>query len=295
MFPMDDANPPSPARRDGRGRFITGVSGNPAGKPRGCLHRNTRIAARLLGGQAEALVDRGIELALAGDRLLLRYCMDRIIAPQRDQPVEFEMPPDGEPAGLAGAMAAVMQAAAQGLITPQQPATLAQALESQSRAIEAQERTAARRREAEVPEIYSRLQLYGCFAIAEGVREICDEAGEVDPRVRDLCIPILRIGQRAHGVLAGLSIAPETISADFAFLALHPVPPDHRPHPLMAEMGPLVREFDRYLTRRVMDRLEERIEARAAEREAAGEPDPVYRSLLFRPDRALFNRAANPT
>src|SRR5829696_5471541 len=264
MFPMDDANPPSPARRDGRGRFITGVSGNPAGKPRGCLHHATRIAARLLGGQAEALMDRGIELALAGDRLLLRYCMDRVIAPQRDQPVEFAMPPDGEPAGPAGAMAAVMQAAAQGLITPPQAATLAQALESQRRAIEVQERTAARRREAELPEIYSRLQLYGCFAIADGVREICDEAGEVDPRIRDLCTPILRIGERAQGVLAGLPIAPETVSADFAFIALHPVPPDHRRHPLMAEMGPLVRELDRYLTR-VMDRLEERIEARAAE------------------------------
>jgi hypothetical protein len=62
----------------------------------------------------------------------------------------------------------------------------------------------------------------------------------------------------------------------------------------MAEMGPLVRELDRYLTRD-LDRLEERIEARAAERVAAGEPDPVYRSLLFRPDLALFNFAANRT
>src|SRR5215204_6083582 len=135
MFPMDDANPPSPARRDGRGRFVKGASGNPDGKPRGCLHHATRIAARLLAGQAEALMGRVIGLALAGDRMLLRHCIDRIIAPQRDQPVEFAMPPDREPAGPAGGMAAVIEAAAQGLITPEEMATLARALESQSRAI----------------------------------------------------------------------------------------------------------------------------------------------------------------
>jgi hypothetical protein len=59
-------------------------------------------------------------------------------------------------------------------------------------------------------------------------------------------------------------------------------------------MGSLLRELDRCLTRD-LDWLEERIEARAAEREAANEPDPVYRSLLFRRDLALFNLAANPT
>jgi hypothetical protein len=41
--------------------------------------------------------------------------------------------------------------------------------------------------------------------------------------------------------------------------------------------------------------VEERIDTRAAECEAAGEWDPVDRSLLFRPDLALFKLAANRT
>src|SRR5437879_5184418 len=34
--------------RDAGGRYVPGISGNPAGKPRGCLNRATRLAAALL-------------------------------------------------------------------------------------------------------------------------------------------------------------------------------------------------------------------------------------------------------
>lgn len=78
---MDDSKIPPRPRRNRRGRFVKGVSGNPAGKPVGCLNRATRIAAGMLGGQAEALLRTEIDLALAGDRMLLRHCVDRIIAP----------------------------------------------------------------------------------------------------------------------------------------------------------------------------------------------------------------------
>ena len=140
----------------------------------------------------------------------------------------------------------------------------------------------------EAPAICSRVQLYICFAITDRVREICDEAGEVDPKMRDLCIPILRIGQRAQGIMAGLALTPDMVSADFAIVAVRPVPPDRHPHPLAAELGPPLRVLDDYL-RRNLGRLEDLIEERIAEREAAGEGDPVYRSLLFQPDRPPCN------
>src|SRR3954447_23672095 len=68
---MTDGQGETPARRDGRGRYLKGASGNPAGKPRGCLNHATRIAAEMLGGEAETLWRVEINRALAGINVLL--------------------------------------------------------------------------------------------------------------------------------------------------------------------------------------------------------------------------------
>src|SRR5439155_14401227 len=68
--------------RDAGGRYVPGSSGHPAGKPRGFLNRATRLAAALLEGEAEALWRTEIDLAKAGDRMLLKHCTDRLLGPQ---------------------------------------------------------------------------------------------------------------------------------------------------------------------------------------------------------------------
>ena len=65
---MSDSDRETPGRRDWQGRYETGHSGNPAGRPRGALNRATRIAAELLDGEAEALWRAEIDLALAAAR-----------------------------------------------------------------------------------------------------------------------------------------------------------------------------------------------------------------------------------
>jgi len=75
--------------RDGRGRFRKGKSGNPAGRPPGSVNRSTRAAIQLLDGEAEALTRKAIELALAGDPMALRLCLDRIVGVRRGRPVEL--------------------------------------------------------------------------------------------------------------------------------------------------------------------------------------------------------------
>src|SRR4051812_32310521 len=80
-------------RRRGRGRpFQPGQSGNPAGKPKGTRHRVTMLAELLLDREAEVLVRKAIELALADDTVALRLCMERIMAPRRDRAVCFKLP-----------------------------------------------------------------------------------------------------------------------------------------------------------------------------------------------------------
>ena len=65
--------------------------GNP-GRPKGARHRITRAAEALLDGETEALTRKAIELALAGDGMALRLCLERILPPRKERPVDIELP-----------------------------------------------------------------------------------------------------------------------------------------------------------------------------------------------------------
>ena len=129
----ETAEPEPPPKVRGR-PFEKGQSGNPAGRPRGSRNTATRIAQLLLDGEAEALSRKAIELALAGDALALKLCLDRIVAPQRRRAVELDLPPLRNSADLAGAMAAVGAAVAEGAITPAEAVELAQVIDTALRA-----------------------------------------------------------------------------------------------------------------------------------------------------------------
>ena len=125
--------------RDESGRFVRGQSGNPAGRPRGCLDHVNRAAQILLAGEGAALTRRAIELALGGDPAAMRLCLERVLGPCRERAVEFVMPPIRSAADLATAMSAVADATAQGAITPREAMQLGQVVEAYVRAVEATE------------------------------------------------------------------------------------------------------------------------------------------------------------
>jgi hypothetical protein len=125
--------------RDEHGRFLRGQSGNPAGRPRGCLDHVNRAAQILLAGEGAALTRRAIEMALDGDPAAMRLCLERVLGPCRERAVEFVMPPIKSAADLATAMAAVATATAQGAITPREAMQLGQVVEAYVRAVEATE------------------------------------------------------------------------------------------------------------------------------------------------------------
>ena len=121
----------------GRGRpFTKGQSGNPAGRPRGCRDKGNRAAESYLDSHSEALLQRAVELALAGDASHMRLCVERIVAPRRERTVEFAMPPMRSAADLAGAMGAVAEAAARGLLTPGEAVAFARIAEAMAEAID---------------------------------------------------------------------------------------------------------------------------------------------------------------
>lgn len=59
-------------------KYQKGVSGNPSGRPRGALNKRTQLA-QLMETHAEALVNKTIDLALSGDTIALRLCIERLI------------------------------------------------------------------------------------------------------------------------------------------------------------------------------------------------------------------------
>jgi hypothetical protein len=133
---MPDSLQQNQAERTVDGRFAKGCSGNPAGRPPGCRNHASRTAEVLLDAEVEALVRKAVTLALDGDALALRLCLDRIIAPRRTRPVHLELPPIAEPADITAAMAALTTAVAGGVITPGEGAEVAKVVDTYVRALE---------------------------------------------------------------------------------------------------------------------------------------------------------------
>ena len=81
--------PERTGRKQADTRFKPGQSGNPDGRPKGARNATTLALEALLDGQANALTQKAIDLALTGDMAALRLCLDRILPPRKDRPVMF--------------------------------------------------------------------------------------------------------------------------------------------------------------------------------------------------------------
>src|SRR6516165_6653772 len=121
------------------GRFAKGVSGNPAGRPAGSRNSATLACEALLEGQAEALTQKAVDMALAGDTVALKICIDRIFPARRDRPVTFALPPITSPRDAADIAAAVAEAVAAGQLTPSEAAELGKVIEIYVRAYQTAE------------------------------------------------------------------------------------------------------------------------------------------------------------
>jgi hypothetical protein len=99
-------------------KFKTGQSGNPRGRPKGALNKATLATQALLDGEAEALTRKVVELAKDGNPVALRLCLERLLPPRKDRPINFALPKVEEAADLPKALLAILEAVAQGEITP---------------------------------------------------------------------------------------------------------------------------------------------------------------------------------
>src|SRR4051794_37743442 len=117
------------------GRFKPGNRG----KPRGARNRATIAVESLMEGEAEKLGRKAVELALAGDTVALRLCLDRLCPPRRNRPVNIALPAIETAAALPHASMALLNAVARGALTPAEAVEVAKLLDLHIRAIEASE------------------------------------------------------------------------------------------------------------------------------------------------------------
>jgi hypothetical protein len=117
--------------------FKRGQSGNPRGRPKGSRNQVTLALESLLDGQAHALTQKAVELALEGDLVALRIRLERILPPRKDRPVSFELPSIATIEDAPKAMAAITAAIAQGEITAAEASDISRLVEAYVRSVEA--------------------------------------------------------------------------------------------------------------------------------------------------------------
>ena len=127
------------AERNEIGQFVRGSSGNPAGRPAGSRNHATLLAEQLFDGASGALANKAVQMALEGNIVALRLVLGRIIAPRRHRPSTFTLPPLNTAADCAPAMAAVVAAAADGVISAEEASAFSQVVDAFIRALEAGE------------------------------------------------------------------------------------------------------------------------------------------------------------
>ena len=116
-----------------RGRpFAKGNSG----RPKGARHKSTILAEQLLASDVDGVVRSVVKAAKRGNMVAAKIVLDRLAPPRRSRPIQFELPPIADTAGIVAAFAALTNGVADGTLTPDEAASVATLLEAQRKAIE---------------------------------------------------------------------------------------------------------------------------------------------------------------
>ncbi|MGI9070812.1 MAG: hypothetical protein ACR2JB_05650 [Bryobacteraceae bacterium] len=113
-----------PGNRHGRGR------------PEGSRNRATILLQQMLAGEAEAITQKAIAMAKNGDGLALKLCMERLIPPVKDRHIQLTFPPVHTAQDVIEASFRLVQAVADGSITPGEAHAVSGLLEVHRRASE---------------------------------------------------------------------------------------------------------------------------------------------------------------
>jgi hypothetical protein len=127
------------AGRDNRGRFSSGVSGNPKGRSRGSRNKAS-IALDAIGGKySEIVLGAMIKKAVSGDTTAGRVILDRVWPAARGRHISLPLPPITDAASALSALTAVIRAVGSAEITTSEAASLVSLITSATKIIETAE------------------------------------------------------------------------------------------------------------------------------------------------------------
>ena len=118
--------------RNTAGQFSAGNSG----RPKGSRNKATIAIESLLKGQAEALTQTAVTVALEGDSVALRLCMERIAPAPKDQPVSFSLPKMHNAMDASEAAGGLITAVSEGELTPIEATRVMGLIDSYRRTLE---------------------------------------------------------------------------------------------------------------------------------------------------------------
>jgi hypothetical protein len=120
-------------------RWRPGESGNPRGAARGSRHKASLLAESLLDGETQQLTRKAIDLALTGDTVALRLCLERILPPVRERPCSFKLPKLETLNDASKALAMVIAGVSTGELLPSEGESLSIVINSFMKSIELSE------------------------------------------------------------------------------------------------------------------------------------------------------------
>jgi hypothetical protein len=125
---------------NGRKSDGTFAAGNAlGGKTKGARHKATMAVETLLDGQVDQLTQKAVDAALGGDMTAMRLCLERICPPRKDRPVLVDLPEMKGAEGASKVMAGILEAVAEGDITPDEARGLSSIVEVYRKTLETTE------------------------------------------------------------------------------------------------------------------------------------------------------------
>ena len=106
------------------------------GRPTGSRNKSTVALQSMMEQHGEAIVKKTVLMAIQGDKMAIRLCLERLLPARRNSPIRFKLPPINSAAGVTRALSRVVQGVADGKLSAAEGETLTAILERLQRNIQ---------------------------------------------------------------------------------------------------------------------------------------------------------------
>jgi hypothetical protein len=106
------------------------------GRPTGSRNKSTMALQTMMEQHGEAIVKKTVLMAIQGDKMAIRLCLERLLPARRNSTIRFKLPPINSATDVARSLSKVVQAVATGKLAPAEGELLTAILERLQRNIQ---------------------------------------------------------------------------------------------------------------------------------------------------------------